>query len=133
MSGAVRRRVTSGERFEVEYLLNGASSLEEAQARAWDICLEQTVELPDDLVARGPIRDEVVGRIEHIEPALQGRWRATVSFAVETAAGELTQLLNVVFGNVSLNPAFGWSGSCSLTMRWAFPDHVSAGPGCAGW
>ncbi|MBV9791283.1 MAG: ribulose 1,5-bisphosphate carboxylase large subunit, partial [Chloroflexi bacterium] len=50
----------SGERFQVVYQLTGDEA--EARRKAIDICLEQTVELPDDLVPDGPIRDSVVGQ-----------------------------------------------------------------------
>ncbi|HEY0605660.1 MAG TPA: RuBisCO large subunit C-terminal-like domain-containing protein, partial [Herpetosiphonaceae bacterium] len=32
------------------------------------------------------------------------RYEAVISYAVETAGGELTQLLNVIFGNISIKP-----------------------------
>jgi len=95
-------RLTSGERFRVEYLLQGDEAAARATAR--EVCVEQTVEFPEDLLPRGPIPDEVVGRLESLVPAGPGRWRAEVSYAVETAAGELTQLLNVILGNSSMRP-----------------------------
>lgn len=92
----------SGERFQVNYLLAG----DEAQARAAasDICYEQTVEFPEELLAPGLIRDEIVGRVEHFEAAGEGRYRAIVSFAVETAQSDIVQLLNVIYGNISIKP-----------------------------
>lgn len=92
----------SGERFHVDYTLTGGEA--EALAKAKDICLEQTVEFPEDLVPAGFIRDEVVGRLESFAADGVGRYFARVSYATETAAGELTQLLNVVFGNISIKP-----------------------------
>lgn len=92
----------SGERFAVLYRILG--SQDEARARALDICVEQTVEFPLDLVPGGAIRDEILGRVESFEAAGEGAWRARISFAVEVAGGELTQLLNVIFGNISLKP-----------------------------
>lgn len=91
----------SGQRFKVDYLLTGSET--EALAKAKDICLEQTVEFPEELVPAGLIRDEVVGRIEHFAPEAN-RYRARISYAVETAAGEFTQLLNIIFGNISIKP-----------------------------
>ncbi len=93
----------SGERFSVLYRIRGGSEAE-ARARASDICVEQTVEFPLDLVPAGAIRDEILGRVESFEAAGEGAWRARISFAVEVAGGELTQLLNVIFGNISLKP-----------------------------
>ncbi|HEY0735994.1 MAG TPA: RuBisCO large subunit C-terminal-like domain-containing protein [Herpetosiphonaceae bacterium] len=92
----------SGERFQVVYHLTGDEA--EARRKAIDICLEQTVELPDDLVPDGPIRDEVVGRVESLRALSADRYEAVISYAVETAGGELTQLLNVIFGNISIKP-----------------------------
>ncbi|HEY0601280.1 MAG TPA: hypothetical protein VGD58_00145, partial [Herpetosiphonaceae bacterium] len=92
----------SGERFRVVYHLTGDEA--EARRKAIDICLEQTVELPDDLLPDGPIRDAVVGRIESLHALSADRYEAVISYAVETAGGELTQLLNVIFGNISIKP-----------------------------
>lgn len=92
----------SGERFRVLYHIRGdeATALE----KAGTICLEQTVELDASLVPAGPIRDRIVGRIEHFAPVEAGLFAAWISYAVETSAFELTQLLNVIFGNTSIKP-----------------------------
>ncbi len=92
----------SGERFSVVYRLSGSE--QEARAKAGDICIEQTVEFPADEVPPGIIRDHVFGRIELFEPWDPGSYKAVISYAVEIAAGELTQLLNVIFGNSSIKP-----------------------------
>lgn len=90
----------SGDRFSVLYRLAG----DEAAARrmAQDICLEQTVEIPEALVPDGFIRDHVVGRIEGLEARTEGGYAARISYAVEIAGAGLTQLLNVIFGNISI-------------------------------
>ena len=102
----------SGERLAAVYRLaaaDEAGAREEARA----IAVEQTIEFPADLVAAGDIRDHVVGRVESLRCIDEGgatdRYEATISYAVEVAGGrsagaELTQLLNLVFGNVSLKP-----------------------------
>ncbi len=94
----------SGERFSVVYRLLGDEK--EAHRKARDICLEQTVEFPEELVPAGMIRDEIVGRIEDFRPVGACAYQATVSYAVETTANEFTQLLNVVFGNISIKPGY---------------------------
>jgi ribulose-bisphosphate carboxylase large chain len=94
--------VFSGERFQVVYQLVGDEA--EARRKALDICLEQTVELPDDLVPDGPIRDSIVGRVETLRAIAADRCEAVISYAVESAGAELTQLLNVIFGNISIKP-----------------------------
>jgi ribulose-bisphosphate carboxylase large chain len=92
----------SRERFQVIYRI--AAPEVEALAVARDIGVEQTVEFPLELIPQGDIREQVVGRIEAFEQEDGSSWRATISYAVETAGGELTQLLNVVFGNYSMKP-----------------------------
>jgi ribulose-bisphosphate carboxylase large chain len=90
----------SRERFSVLYTLVGDEKT--AYERARDICLEQTVEIPDALVPDGMIRDHVLGRIESFETGPDGSYAARISYAVEIAGGGLTQLLNVLFGNISI-------------------------------
>ncbi|MGE5750881.1 MAG: RuBisCO large subunit C-terminal-like domain-containing protein [Nitrospirota bacterium] len=92
----------SSGRFFVTYRLFGGE--QEARAKAEDICLEQTVEFPGDLVPEGIIRNHVFGRIESLQPWDTESFKAVISYAVEIAAGELTQFLNVVFGNSSIKP-----------------------------
>lgn len=91
----------SGERFVVTYLIFGTQ--QEAFQKAKDICIEQTVEFPADLLPAGVIPDHVVGRIESFETA-DSCYKVKISYATETTANELTQLLNVVFGNISIKP-----------------------------
>lgn len=90
----------SRERFSVLYRLDGDEKT--AYERARDICLEQTVEIPETLVPDGVIRDHVLGRIEAFEARPEGGYSARISYAVEVAGAGLTQLLNVLFGNISI-------------------------------
>jgi S-methyl-5-thioribulose 1-phosphate isomerase len=92
----------SGDRFTVTYRLFGSEK--EARIKAEDICIEQTVEFPPDEVPEGIIRNHVFGQIDLFERVDQESFRAGISYAVEVAAGELTQFLNVVFGNSSIKP-----------------------------
>ncbi len=89
------------ERFTVTYQL--ACSAAEAPEWAERIALEQTVELPRHLAPQGWIRDEVIGRLERCRALSERATEVQISFPVEATAFELTQLLNVVFGNSSLN------------------------------
>jgi len=88
------------ERFTVEYHIVGDenSALEQAKI----ICLEQTVEVSDELVPPGLIRDQIIGQIEQFAALNPQLFSATISYAVDTTALELTQLLNVIFGNTSI-------------------------------
>jgi len=92
----------SGDRFSVTYRLSGNEK--DARAKAANICIEQTVEFPADEVPEGVIRDHVFGRFEFFEPWGVDSFKAIISYANEIVAGELTQFLNVVFGNSSIKP-----------------------------
>lgn len=92
----------SGERFSAVYHLTGREA--GARAKAQDLCLEQTVELPDALVQDETIRANVFGRIEAFDPLGEDLYAARISFASEIIGGELTQLVNVLFGNISIKP-----------------------------
>ncbi len=100
MFGSFLKGMLSGERLLVSYLLVGNEK--EAWLKAKDICYEQTVEYPEDLVPAGPIREEIVGRIERIVPVDGERCRALISYAVEIASSDILQLLNVAYGNISM-------------------------------
>lgn len=98
----------SGERFSVIYKIFG--DREEAYETAKGICLEQTVEFPGELLPVGTIRDNIVGHIESFEVCSDGCFKAVISYAVESAGNELTQLLNVIFGNSSIKPGIRVEG-----------------------
>jgi ribulose-bisphosphate carboxylase large chain len=97
----------TSDRFLVRYRLTGDET--EARAKAADLCLEQTVECPADILPKGFIPEQVVGRLESLHkssapgtPACEAR----ISFLSDTTGGELTQLCNVLFGNISLKKGF---------------------------
>ena len=91
----------SGSRSEAVYTLFADQSGAEAIAK--DICLEQTVEFPGSLTPE-PIQQTIVGRIESLEPVGENRFSARISYADESMTGELVQLFNVLFGNISIKP-----------------------------
>ncbi|HXF96473.1 MAG TPA: RuBisCO large subunit C-terminal-like domain-containing protein, partial [Gemmatimonadales bacterium] len=72
---------------------------EDPVAKAQDVALEQTAELPAPAV---PPDVDVVGTVETVEPAGDGRWRAVIAYRAEVVGGDLLQLLNVLFGNISM-------------------------------
>ena len=119
----------SGERFIVDYRLTG---IDEAAARtkAEGVCLEQTVEAPLNLLAEDDIRASVVGQIESLESVAGNRFNASISYAVESTGCELTQLLNVIFGNSSMQPGIRVQRLClpeSLLSQFTGPRF-----GCVG-
>ncbi len=88
------------DRIEVTYLLRTAPG-DRARARAREIALEQTVELPEGAFPAA-LEETVVGRVERVEEAGEGRALAAISYAPGLAAGDLPQLLNLLYGNVSM-------------------------------
>ncbi len=76
----------------------------EAAAIARAIAYEQTVELPPDFIGNPVIDEAVVGTVEAVEPdpELAGASRATVGYASMLASGQIPQLLNLLYGNVSI-------------------------------
>ena len=71
------------------------------EAVALGIAYEQTVELPDDCISDLE-RDRVVAQIEELEAIADGRWRAILSYTSDLIGGSLVQLLNLIYGNISL-------------------------------
>ncbi|MDM9624050.1 RuBisCO large subunit C-terminal-like domain-containing protein [Rhizobium sp. S96] len=91
------------ERFSVTYWL-GAIDEKEARARALDISVEQTVEIPRDIVPHGYVEDEILGRLETLTPdgSERGGFIAEISYSEDDVGGDFLQLLNIVFGNSSI-------------------------------
>jgi ribulose-bisphosphate carboxylase large chain len=77
----------------------------EIEARSAALAVEQSVEMPLDAVRQAQIRDEVVARVAGIEPAgpaAPDRFEVQLDLATSTIGGDLAQLLNMAFGNCSL-------------------------------
>lgn len=89
------------DRFTVTYAIDSHST-QDATDRAKGICLEQTVEIPADIVPSGYIADTIVGQIESLEQKQDGLYMATMSYSPDSVGGQLPQLLNVIFGNSSI-------------------------------
>ncbi len=81
-----------------------ALPLAEAARRAADIAVEQTVEFPPELIAQRALRDAMVGQVLQVRELAAGRSVAVLRYALAVVGSELTQLLNVLFGNISLTP-----------------------------
>ncbi len=77
--------------------LAGESPAEKARF----IAVEQTVEIPEDCFSK-EIGETVVGRVEQIGPWWDGRTRVTISYHPRLVGDELGQLVNLLFGNVSM-------------------------------
>ncbi len=89
------------DRFQVTYRIV-ADSQDDAEARAAAIALEDTVEIPRDVVPAGAIEDTVLGRVEHVAAIEERVFHAKIGYHIDAAGRELPQLLNVILGNASI-------------------------------
>jgi len=89
-----------GDRLNVTYRLTCTGG-DTPATLARNIALEQTVELPASCLPDG-IDDQIVGRVETIEPLGGECHRAVISYDPAIIGGEIPQLLNLLFGNISL-------------------------------
>ena len=72
------------------------------EARVDGLLLEQTVEVPRSALTDERVRETAVGRVLAVEPDGDGAFRVTIEQPAQTAAADPAQLLNVLFGNSSL-------------------------------
>ena len=89
-------------RFTATYRVASAAADIEKRARA--IATEQSVEMPVEAIRDAQIVEDIVGRVESIDADGPGHFRVRIGLAVETTGLEAGQLLNMAFGNTSLQP-----------------------------
>ncbi len=89
------------DRFVVTYRIV-ADDDADALARAEAIALEDTVEIPRDVVPKGYVEEVVLGRVDDVVSQGAGVWLAKIGYHVDAVGRELPQLLNVVLGNASI-------------------------------
>ncbi len=92
----------SGIRFKVIYSFFGTEA--EARKSAEATCVEETIEFPPALLPENDYWDSVKGRLEDFQPISESRYRAEISYAVETTSADILQVLNVIYGNTSMIP-----------------------------
>jgi ribulose-bisphosphate carboxylase large chain len=86
----------------VTYRVRATSS--EIDARAEALLLEQTVELPREAVRDRGVIERVLGQVEKVEVESGDCYRVRIAYPLATAGRDPAQLLNVIFGNSSLQP-----------------------------
>ena len=82
------------------YRVRGSAATIDARAQA--IALEQSIELPLEAVDDSRVLRDVVAQVADIEPAGRDAFTVTIRLAAETTGFEAGQLLNMLFGNTSL-------------------------------
>ena len=97
------------DRFVITYRIQ-ATGRAEAMTRAEGIALEQTLEIPRDVVPKGYVEDELLGKVEDLGALSNTQWQAAISYSPDCAGAEITQFLNVVFGNSSIQQGIRVTG-----------------------
>ncbi len=116
------------ERLIVTYRLSCEAD-ESPRQKALDIAYEQTVELPEQAVSP-ELAERIVGRIEELSPLSGDRHKLVISYCLDAVGDELTQCLNLLFGNISLKAgiridAIEWPAR--LLQAFGGPAHGIAG------
>ena len=75
----------------------------EIRARAQALAIEQSVEMPLEAIRDARIAREVVATVEAIRPK-NGAFEVAIGIAPATTGHETSQLVNMLFGNCSLQP-----------------------------
>ena len=82
--------------------ISAAQRLQSAEKMARFIAYEQTVELPETLIKDPQILKDIVGRVEQLHQLDEFTYETTVSYSQALASNQLSQLLNLLYGNVSM-------------------------------
>ena len=87
-------------RFHAVYHVRSDARSIEARARA--IAVEQSVEMPLSAIEDQHILDEIVGKVEAISDIGGGTFAVRIALSRATAGEDAGQLINMLFGNTSL-------------------------------
>jgi len=88
--------------FEITYLLTMLEG-EQVDQKIESICLEQSVELPL-AVLNQTIEQDIVGTPVNKSKLNDDQYEVSIAWPVANLGGEITQFLNVLYGNISLQP-----------------------------
>jgi ribulose-bisphosphate carboxylase large chain len=81
-----------------------ASEASRIADRAQSLAIEQSVECPLDAIGDPWVGDAILGRVAGIDEIAEGRYAVRIALAVATAPAEPGQLVNMLFGNASIQP-----------------------------
>jgi len=76
----------------------------QAGHRARLLAVEQSIEMPPEAVGDGRVPDEVLARVDDVATQPDGTSLARLQLACETVGEDAGQLMNMLFGNCSLQP-----------------------------
>ncbi len=116
------------DRLIATYLVHAEPGAIEARAQA--IAVEQSVEMPLEAINDRDILDRIVGRVEDIADRGGDAFAVRISLADSTVGTDAGQLLNMAFGNTSLQPDVALDDlevPAALAARFGGPRHGLAG------
>ena len=93
------------ERFQIHYEIT-VSEQDSIDSALETICLEQSVEMPRDAIS-DELWDHIAGKVIDVrQTPKENVYEAVIDFPIANAGGEITMLLNILFGNISLMPGY---------------------------
>lgn len=108
--------------FEINYRVTVADG-EDISRKVEGICLEQSVELPRSVLS-GEVETKVVGQVTGKKEVGEGVYDVTVTWPKENAGNDISQFLNILYGNISLQPGIRVTG-----VEWSkLGDDLFGGP-----
>ncbi|SMO76703.1 RuBisCO large subunit C-terminal-like domain-containing protein [Fodinibius sediminis] len=108
--------------FTVTYQLALADG-EELDKKIRNLCLEQSVELPEKVLSKA-IAEKIVGRVRQTIKRSDAVYEAVIAWPLDNAGTEIAQFLNLLYGNISLKP-----GIKILSADWSsLADTLFVGP-----
>ena len=79
------------------------STAQEIEHRAQTIAVEQSVEMPVEIIDNQDVLDNVVGQVGNIQDLGDGTFKTDLHLASSTTGPEPGQLMNMLFGNTSIH------------------------------
>lgn len=108
--------------FDITYRVSVADG-EEIEEKIDGICLEQSVELPRSVLS-GEVETKVVGKPSSKKQISDSVYEVSISWPVENVGGDISQFLNILYGNISLQP-----GILIIGVEWdKLPAELFEGP-----
>lgn len=107
--------------FTVTYLLISHDEMD-IDEKIEQVCLEQSAELPRSVLAR-EIIDGVVGRPVNREQLAHDRYEVTIEWPLANIGNDIAQFLNLLYGNISLQP-----GIRIIQVDWLSLTDLFGGP-----
>lgn len=115
-------------RILAHYQMSGPAA--DIEARAAALALEQSIEMPLTAVSSTYVRNEVVAKVANIAPLGPDLHEVTLALATATVGRDIGQLMNMLFGNCSLQDDVTLADvelPADMVSHWHGPRHGLAG------